>query len=265
MTYLSKPDAESRSIERTRLRGVLKEALVETLALDAPTPSVNENPVDLEIVRRQVNDALSQSKEDVVPALQAALSQLDREGAVLPVDYAKFLNGIVAEHRKTGRIPDAYLLTLCDKSIAIQPTSEAHFNRGFVAGRLGLPYESIASYMRAISLGDPNPSLCYLNAGNRYRDLNDHSIALSFYEKAVILNPKQADAWWAAAQISLTEKNNTLAHKFFSGYLRWFEALPSEYRNPALIQRAEVARAAIAQFDLLASPNAAPDANPSIE
>jgi hypothetical protein len=263
MTYSSPPDAESRSLERTRLRGALTAALVETLALDAPTPISLGSPVDLEQVRRQINDALSQSKEDVVPSLQGALSQLDREGgAIAPIDYVTLLNGIVAEHRKTGRIPDAYLLTLCDRSIAVQPTSNAHFNRGFVTGRLGLPYDSIASYMKAISLGDPNPSLCYLNAGNRYRDLNDHSIAISFYDKAVVLNPKQADAWWAAAQIALTENNNNLAHKYFSGYLRWFDALPNQYRSPALKQRAEVAHDAIAQFDVASSSNAASDTKP---
>jgi len=235
---------------------------VETLALDAPIPSFNGNPVDLELVRRQVNDALSQSQEEVVPALQAALSKLDLAGAVVPIDYASLLNGIVAEHRKTGRIPDAYILILCDKSIAVHPTCEAHFNRGLVTGKLGLPYDSIASYMKAISLGDPNPSLCYLNAGNRYRDLNDHSIALSFYDKAVVLNPKQADAWWAAAQISLTENNHDCAHKYFSGYLRWFDALPSQHRSQALTQRADVARDAITQFDVSQSSNAAPDAKP---
>lgn len=264
MTYSSAPDAESRSVERARLRGAFTAALVETLALDAPVPSFDVDPVDLELVRRQVKDALSQSQEDVVPALQAAFSQVDRVGAVVPIDYAALLNSIVGEHRQSGRIPDAYLLTLCDKSIAVHPTCEAHFNRGFVAGKLGLPYDSIASYMKAISLGDPNPSLCYLNAGNRYRDLNDHSIALSFYDKAVALNSKQADAWWAAAQISMTENDHERAHKYFSGYLRWFEDLPSQHRNQAVTQRADVARDAIAQFDFSQSSSAAPGAKPEI-
>jgi hypothetical protein len=256
-TYSSPPNADSRASERARLRTAMTTALVETLALDVPVGQPHGDPVDLEVVRRQVAEALSQSPENLVPALDAALAQLDRVGSVQPSEHASLLNDIVAPNLKTGRIPDAYLLTLCDKSIAVHPTSKGHFNRAFVTGKLALPYESIASYMKAISLGDPNPSLCYLNAGNRYRDMNDHAIALSFYGKAVALNPLQAEAWWAAAHLSLTENDPAQARQYFSGFLRWFDGLSTEHRTPAFAQRAEVARAAIAQAEATTTASSA--------
>lgn len=256
-TYSSPPDADSRAIERARLRRALTTALVETLALEVPVGQPNEEPVDIEVVRKQIVKALSQSPENLVAALEATLAPLDRFGSIQPSEHASLLNGIVAPNLKSERIPDKYLLALCDKSIAVHPTSSGHINRAFVTGKLALPYESIASYMTAISLGYSNPSLCYLNAGNRYRDMNDHAIALSFYDKAVGLNPLQAEAWWAAAHLSLTENESVRAQQYFSGFLRWFDGLSTEHRTPALAQRAEVARAAIAPAALTTTASSA--------
>jgi tetratricopeptide (TPR) repeat protein len=245
LTYCSAPGAETRAPERKRLRSSLKTSLITILGLDENDQEETHVRVDIQTIRKRVLEAYLKPREQLVDSLDDILSILDRQGAVSASEHAALLAEIASSHTTTGNLPYPYLLRLCDKSISIKPTSSAYFTRGYVTERLGLPFESIVSYTKAIELGDTNHSLCYLNIGNRHRDTNNIEIALAFYDKAVELNPSQAGAWWAAAQLALMQNQTERAKKYFLGYLNWFEALPEKFKTDAFAQRAEVARAAI--------------------
>jgi tetratricopeptide (TPR) repeat protein len=96
--------------------------------------------------------------------------------------------------------------------------------------------------MKAVDLGDPNPSLCYLNAGNRYREMNDLQIALSFYAKAVELNPGQSVAWLSSAQLYSYTGDEAAAVIAYRGFLKWYNNLSAEVQGrPKYRQQAEEA------------------------
>jgi len=60
--------------------------------------------------------------------------------------------------------------------------------------------ESIAAHLSAIENNDPNPSLCFLNIGNRYQAMGHFNLALSAWEKSIELNPKQCLAYLKAGE-----------------------------------------------------------------
>lgn len=248
LTYTSPPEAESRASSRDSLKASLISALVETLRLETELETTSTvNDIDVPAVRAEIASLLTSNLPNVAEQLRPILQTLDQSRTLAPSDYSFLLDFAVALASRRQSIPDTELLSICDRAIARHPTSTSHFNRGLLAGRMGLPYDSIAGYMKAISLDNPNPSLCYLNAGNRYREMNDRAIALSFYDKAVALNPAQADAWLSAAQVARGDNNTSLALKYYEGFLRWFEALPENQRREPRLQQAEVARAYVSE------------------
>jgi tetratricopeptide (TPR) repeat protein len=249
LTYTSAPEAESRAPTRNLLKSGLVSALVETLRIDAEADSTSTfTDIDVPAVRAEIESLLTSNSSDAAEGLKEILQRLDQSRTLAPSDYSLLLDVAVTLASRRRVISDAELLSICDRAIARHPTSTSHFNRGMLAGRMGLPFDSIAGYMKAISLDDPNPSLCYLNAGNRYRDMNDRAIARSFYDKAVALNPLQADAWLSAAQVARGDNDTPSAIRYYEGFLRWFEALPEHQRREPRLQQAEVARAYIREY-----------------
>ncbi|ADP99403.1 hypothetical protein ABWH88_12990 [Marinobacter adhaerens] len=77
---------------------------------------------------------------------------------------------------------------------------ELNFDLGVRLGASGKHAEAIAAYLKAIENNDPNPSLCFLNIGNRYQAMGYLDLALSSWEKSIELNPKQCLAYLRAGE-----------------------------------------------------------------
>jgi tetratricopeptide (TPR) repeat protein len=77
---------------------------------------------------------------------------------------------------------------------------ELNFNLGIQLGASGKHAEAIAAYLKAIENNDPNPSLCFLNIGNRYQAMGYLDLALTAWEKSIELNPKQCLAYLRAGE-----------------------------------------------------------------
>jgi hypothetical protein len=248
LRYSSAPEDESRSEVMRSLSKTLLEALVIALQpdMDEVTVTPQEDEIDVEEFRRRAEKLATNtelSPVEIWDELLAIVNLLDRSKSLSDANYGKILDRALELASRRRTIEDGNLKKLAHMIIARQASSSTYFSLGLVTGRMGLPYDSIAAYMKAISHGDANPSLCYLNAGNRHRELNDTAIALSLYKKAVAINPAQQAAWWAAAQLELQENNTDGAIECFEGFLRWYDGLPQTAKeSPTYAQRAEVAR-----------------------
>jgi tetratricopeptide (TPR) repeat protein len=243
MTYVSHPDDTSRAEQRRQLARRLRDALIAILPVLKDTVSMeNAGPaLDAGALHKEIADLYRASPDDLVSRVENIVKTVVSSSQTPPETRAYVINRAIETYRNHPKFSNEYLYQLINISLDIHPTSNAFFNKGLIAGRMGNPYDSIAAYMKAIEYGDPNPSLCYLNAGNRYRDMNDVKIALAFYEKSVQLNSKQSSAWFAGAQLFSQIGDAESAKRFYKGFLDWFSTLPEEHKNDSYRQQASLA------------------------
>ncbi len=121
------------------------------------------------------------------------------------------------------------------------------FKAAVSAGVEGKQRQAIALYHKAIDAGDPNPSLCYLNIGNRLRALGENNLALAYYEESVRENPKQADAWFGAAQLYSNAGDVENATRCYKAYMEWYESLAGRGVGERYKQQSEIATAYLRQ------------------
>lgn len=244
MTYKSHPDDISRSEQRNYLAKQISKALIAILPVleDVLPVEYSEQMLDVESTRQEIERLYRESPDDLGFRLENISNKIDSSFQTPPEIRSELLNRIVDLWRKNPNVSKEYLYDLTQRSITIHQTSSAFFNKGFLAGMMSKPYDSIAAYMKAIELDDPNPSLCYLNAGNRYREMNDLNIALAFFEKSVQLNNGQANAWLAGAQLSEQIGDLESAKRYYLGFLAWYNDLSDSIKNnPSYKQQAEQA------------------------
>lgn len=248
MTYASDPGDNNRADQKKALAKKILEALLGILPIleDVDAMENDEEKLDVEAVRQEILRLHKERPNDLSEQLEKIVNDVESSRQTPPETRAELLNFIVDWFKKRPEVSNEYLYDLVLQSIKLRPTSSAFFSKDLFEGQLGKPYDSIGSYMKAIDLGDPNPSLCYLNAGNRYRDLNDVEIALAFYDKSVKLNPKQANAWLAGAQLSAMVGDTKSAIQYYRGFLEWFENLPERFKDDvSRVQQASQAKAYI--------------------
>ncbi|WP_420333395.1 hypothetical protein [Roseibium sp.] len=232
--YHSDPEADERATARRGLEEQLYRRLVEILTVDSDmTGSVEEEPItqfDLVGVKDRLRSLIENQPDDAAQQLNEIVELMDRSNVEDEV-YSDLLNAVIMQLRRSNLVPKEQLVEICNKIVGRSNSPPAHFNIGFLSRYLGKPYDSIAGYMNAIEAGDPNPSLCFLNAGNRFRELNDERIAIAFFEKSVELNDKQANAWIGAAQLYSQLGEVEDAKRNYRGYLEWFDNLPESHKE----------------------------------
>lgn len=241
MTYSSDPSDNSRAEQRDILARQLKNGLMAILPIleDVSTEDNQEVKLDSDKIRRQIDKLIVDKPIDIEQKLGAIKEEIISSPGTPPETKADLLNRITLQLRRKSVVSPEFLYEVTIESVQAHPTSSAYFDMGLIAAGLGKPFDSISAYMKAIELKAPNPSLCFLNAGNRYREMNDVNIALAFYEKALELNPKQANAWLAAAQLSDQKGNANAAKDFYNGFLEWFNNLEEGVKNDSRKQQAE--------------------------
>lgn len=262
--YRSDPEDSTRSEIRRKLSRQLLEALVGIFATMEDSFFLPEEAeaLDLEATRRQIDALPREPTENLEGVITDLISRIDNS-SVSDKDYADLMNQIVGPWKKRrSMLPDRFLLDIVEKGISRHPTATGYFDRGLLTGRIGDRYNPIAAYMNAVALGDSNPSLCYLNAGNRFRELNDYAIAISFYEKSIALNKKQSNAWLGAAQLYSALNEIPAAIRSYQGYLEWYNQLPISHQLGARAQIAGQARHYITTHgaDSRSAPAGDPDA-----
>ena len=240
MTYSSDPSAKTRKNERDLLIRQLKNALISILPI-LEDKIEEDNSLDFDVYAKNINDLSKTPSENTEEELSKIAEQIISAERSSPDNRTYLLNHIVHLWRSKNILTKEFLYDLSIKSIQIHPTSSAYFNIGLLAGSIGRHYDSISAYMKAIDLGDPNPSLCYLNSGNRFKELNYHDIAISFYEKSIKLNPRQINAILAAAQLYDLMGNISLARKSYEKFLDLYREWPINSKTDTLKQQAEQA------------------------
>lgn len=247
MQYCSDPEAKTRTEQRNQLSNRLRDALVAILPIlgDVDSNEDGEKLVGIETIRQDVEALYKAAPDDIENKLKEIEAKVDSAIHAQPETRSEILNRIVELWRRNSKVSEKFLYALAQKSIEIHPTSGAYFNTGLLAGVLGKPFDSISGFMKAVELKNPNPSLCFLNSGNRYREMNDINIAIAFYEKAVDINPKQANAWLAAAQLYEQSSNSNEAKRCYRGFLDWFNKLPENSKNESTKQQAQQAESYI--------------------
>ncbi len=241
MTYNSHPDDISRSEQRNYLAKQISKALITILPVleDVLPVEYSKQMLDIESTRQEIESLYRESPDDLSFRLENISNKIDSSSQIPPEIRSELLNRIVDLWKQNPIVSKEYLYALNQRSIIIHQTSGAFFNKGFLAGMMSKPYDSIAAYMKAVELNDPNPSLCYLNAGNRYREMNDLNIALAFFEKSVKLNKGQANAWLAGAQLSEQIGNPESTMRYYLGFLAWYNDLSDSIKNnPSYKQQA---------------------------
>jgi tetratricopeptide (TPR) repeat protein len=181
-------------------------------------------------------------------AIRDLVVEIHHTAQLTPEDRALMLNIIVERSRPMPWIDNGFLVSVAETSIDIHPTPGAYFNLGLLEGVRGRQRASIENYTKAIQHGDPNPSLCYLNIGNRYRTLGENSLALSSYEQSVELNPKQANAWFGAAQLYSNAGEVDQATRCYRAYIDWFESIGADRLSEQFRTQASIAKAYMEQY-----------------
>lgn len=248
MTYNSHPDDDTRAESRNQLAKQLRTALLAILPVlgDVTEPAQLGEALDYETTRKEISNLYIESPADLEDQIKIIAGKVESSQQTSPEIRAKLLDQIVDLGRRSGKISVPYLYDLGQKSILLYPTASAYFHNGLLAGMIGKPYDSIAGYMKAIEYNDPNPSLCFVNAGHRYRQMNDFKIALSFYEKSVQLNPNQQSAWFAGAQVADQIGDTETAKRFYRGFIDWYNGLSEDIqKNPGFTQQAQLAQSYI--------------------
>lgn len=104
--------------------------------------------------------------------------------------------GNVIKGRK--RVTTILQIALLNKALSIPTLQERgghYFDLGVLFGSIGKHVESIEAYLAAIANNDLNPSLCFLNIGNRFQAMNMNEQALASWERSIELNPSQCLAY----------------------------------------------------------------------
>ncbi|MBI1894447.1 MAG: tetratricopeptide repeat protein [Candidatus Rokubacteria bacterium] len=167
---------------------------------------------------------------------------------VAPQDRALMLNTIIERGKSMPWMDRDFLASVAERSIRLHPTSAAYFQLGLLEGERGRQQASIDNYTKAIQHGDPNPSLCYLNIGNRYRALGQNESALTAYEKSIELSPKQAQAWFGAAQLYSNAGDIEQAMRCYQAYIGWFETIGADKLREHWRTQASIAKSYIEQY-----------------
>ena len=113
-------------------------------------------------------------------ALQA--STLDPNNASALAFYAE----ILIDQQKWGRAQEFIRLAMARENPA-DPQMDVHRVYGYVLENNGDYAASITEYKRAAEL-NPNLTFLYLDIGNKYRYLKNYDQALSWFEKATVIN-----------------------------------------------------------------------------
>lgn len=182
-------------------------------------------------IRAEIVNLRHLSPNDINSKLEEIANSIDLSTSISPKIRSELFSVILAFGATHPNTSKPYLYELAKRSMEIFPNSGSCFSLGLLAGILGKPFDSIAAYLKAIDLGDPNPSLCYLNAGHRFREMNDLNIAFAFYEKSVEVNPSQFDAWFAGAKLAEQIGNSTVAKEYYLGFLNLYDKLPDTIKN----------------------------------
>lgn len=171
---------------------------------DQLKPKIDHNACDL-VIKRVANIP----DDEASPAIQELLNDGNSAFNTLGTEdrYFTLTQIHLNEKRKavqgTQRVTSALQIALLNKALSIPTLQERgghYFDLGALFGAAGKHVESIEAYLAAISNNDPNPSLCFMNIGNRFQAMNMNEQALTSWERAIELNPRQCLAYLYAGE-----------------------------------------------------------------
>ncbi|HVN55804.1 MAG TPA: tetratricopeptide repeat protein [Anaerolineaceae bacterium] len=134
--------------------------------------------IDLEEITPEMKVAWLNQAEKY--ALQA--TTLDPNNASALAFYAE----ILIDQQKWGRAQQFIQLAMAREN-PVDPQMDVHRVYGYVLENNGDYAASITEYKRAAEL-NPNLTFLYLDIGNKYRYLKNYDLALSWFEKATVIN-----------------------------------------------------------------------------
>lgn len=149
------------------------------------------------------------SDEEAATAIQLIISDGDLEFNELSTEDRYFTLTQIHSTEKVKasqgkqRVPNTLLISILNKALSIPTLQERggqYLDLGVLFGAIGKHVESIQAYLAAISNNNPNPSLCFLNIGNRFQAMNMNEQALTSWERAIELNPRQCLAYLYAGE-----------------------------------------------------------------
>jgi Flp pilus assembly protein TadD len=86
-------------------------------------------------------------------------------------------------------------IALYDHSLKVSPSDVIYCSRGLAYGKLGDNRQAISDYDRAIEI-NPKDVESYSNRGVAYRKLGNYRRAIEDYDRAIEINPKHAEAYY---------------------------------------------------------------------
>jgi len=107
-----------------------------------------------------------------------------------------------------------------DKVLDIQPTSNAYYNKGNALYKLGNFYDSVFSLEKSLSISPFNTNAITL-LGILYQSLGQPIKALTYYNKALNINPNAADAHYNKGLLNLKYENFKDGWDGYSWRLKW--------------------------------------------
>ncbi|MEY3995709.1 MAG: hypothetical protein RL344_52 [Pseudomonadota bacterium] len=147
----------------------------------------------------EVTEAIQQLLDDGAADFNA-LGNEDRFFTLTQVHLNE--KGYVVQGRKLvqgrKRVTTTLQIALLNKALSIPTLQERggyYFDLGVLLGSIGKHVQSIEAYLAAIANNDLNPSLCFLNIGNRFQAMNMNEQALASWERSIELNPRQCLAY----------------------------------------------------------------------
>lgn len=171
---------------------------------DEIRPKINHNACNL-VIKRVANipdDEAAAAIQELLNDSEPAFNALGTE------DHFYTLTQIHQSEKEKAaqgkqRVTSALQIALLKKALSIPTLQERggrYFDLGVLFGAAGKHVESIEAYLAAISNNDPNPSLCFMNIGNRFQAMNMNEQALTSWEKAIELNPRLCLAYLYAGE-----------------------------------------------------------------
>jgi len=144
------------------------------------------------------------------------------------------LRGIMSVNMKQGEMALKYI----DKSLAIETEFDALVNAGNCWELMGKWKEAAETFDKAIAL-NPNDAEAWHNKGSMLEDMGQMKEALKCYNKSISCDSKYADAWFGKANVFLAQEKYNKAVKYFNKALYLF----AEHKPIPIIEFKDIALA----------------------
>lgn len=171
---------------------------------DQLRPKIDHNACNL-VIERVANTP----DDEAAAAIQELLDDGDSAFSTLSTEDRFFTLTQIHQNEKgkalqgRQRVTSTLKIALLNKALSIPTLQERgghYFELGVLFGATGKHVESIEAYLAAISNNNPNPSLCFMNIGNQFQAMNMNDQALTSWERAIELNPRQCMAYLYAGE-----------------------------------------------------------------